>query len=47
MVSIGVLDEIELMVILRIPPLAAFDDFRDDLFTCGVVWQSDYHVSNV
>ena len=45
MVSIGVLDEIELMVFLCIPPLTAFDDFCNDCFTCGVVWQSDYHLS--
>lgn len=41
MVSIGVLDEIELMVVLRIPPLTSFDNLRNDLFTCDVVRRSE------
>ena len=44
MVSIGVLDEIELMVLLRIPPLTAFDDLCNNCFTCDAVWESDYHL---
>jgi hypothetical protein len=45
MVSIGVLDEIELMVVLRIPPLTAFNDLCNNCFACGVVWQSDHRLS--
>jgi len=35
MVSIRVLEEIELVVVLCVPPFAAFDDVGNDLFTCG------------
>jgi len=34
LVSIRVLEEIELVVVLCVPPLPAFGDLGNDLFTC-------------